>query len=303
MSGSPAGLPDDWWRWGEGAAPTLAWNFATEAPLVALRWARETGEVLAADAVGGMYQLDSSGRLANLIRGPSPIRALSFSDTGGGGVALVGDDKLYWFNPQLVFQGCLEHSEQAASISLDPHGEYAAVSLADGELVLYDCFRRRIRTFSTQQPLIALEFIPTVAELIGVAEYGLLCRYSFTGTKIYQQPLYSNVGDLAVARGGDVVLLACFSHGIQVHDETGEQVGSYQVGGTACRVAASYSGRKVAVVTMERHFYLVDETGHVEWQAILPDDVCRVACDPLGHSVILGFQSGRIARLDWPTSR
>jgi hypothetical protein len=62
-------------------------------------------------------------------------------------------------------------------------------------------------------------------------------------------------------------------------------------------------GRKVAVVTMERHFDLVDETGHVEWQAILPDDVCQVACDPLGHSVILGFQQGGIARLDCPAAR
>ena len=298
-----SGSGDDWWKWGEGTAPTLAWSFRTEAPLVALRWARETGEVLAADAVGGMYLLDSSGRLANLIRGPSPIRALAFSDTGGGGVALVGDDKLYWFNHQLVFQGCLEHAEQVASIALDPHGEYAGVSLADSSLILYDFFRKRIRTVSTQQPLIALEFIPSVPEMVGVAEYGMLCRFAFQGDKLYQQPLYSNVGDLAVARGGDIVLLACYAHGIQLHDDTGEQVGSYQVGGTASRVAASYSGRKVAVVTMERHIYLVDESGAVEWQAILPDDVCRVACDPLGHSVLLGFQSGRLARLNWPTSR
>ncbi|MFN6106421.1 MAG: hypothetical protein ACK5EA_18470, partial [Planctomycetaceae bacterium] len=65
MSGSKAGLTEDWCRWGEGVPPTLAWNFASVAPLVALRWARETGEVLAADAVGGMSLRDSAGRLAH----------------------------------------------------------------------------------------------------------------------------------------------------------------------------------------------------------------------------------------------
>lgn len=290
----------DWHTQGEGRSPHLAWSFTTEAPLVALKWARETGEVLIADSVGGMYLLDAGGKLLNLTRGPSPIRALGFSDTGAGGIALVGDDKLYWFNRQLTFQGCLEHAEQASAIALEPYGQYAAVSLADGDLIVYDWYRKRVRKLQTPQPLVALEFVPARAELVGVAEYGLLWRAMFTGERLCQQQLWSNVGDLALSGNGETVLLACYSHGIQVHDESGEQVGSYQVGGTACRVVCSFSGKKLACATMERHFYFLDSGGQVEWQAILPDDVCRLVCDPFGTSVLCGFQSGRVVRLDWP---
>ncbi len=289
----------DWLRQGQGRTPDLAWSFATEAPLVAMKWARETGDLLLADAVGGMYLLDRAGKLLNLTRGPSPIRALGFSDTGAGGVALVGDDKLYWFNRQLTFQGCLEHADQVASIALEPFGQYAAVSLADGQLIIYDWYRKRVRSAQTPHPLVALEFVPTAAELVGVAEYGMLCRLKFTGETIHHKQLWSNVGDLAVARGGETVLLACYAHGVQLHDSHGEQIGSFQVGGTACRTSASFSGRKLACATMERHFYFIDSDGPVEWQAILPDDVCRIACDPLGQSVVIGFQSGRVVRLDW----
>lgn len=290
---------DEWWRQGEGTPPHLAWSFATEAPLVSLKRARETGEILMADAVGGMYLLDARGKLLNLTRGPSPIRALAFSDSGAGGVALVGDDKLYWFNRQLTFQGCLEHSEQVASIALEPLGQYAAVSLADGQIIIYDWFRRRVRALNPMQPLVAMEFMPTVPELVGVAEYGMLCRYTFTGDKVYHQPLWSTVGDLAISKGGEGVLLACYSHGVQVHNEGGEQIGSYQVGGTACRVSTSYTGKKIVCATMERHFYYIHEDGSVEWQTILPDDVCRVICHPLGESAVVGFQSGRVVQMEW----
>ncbi len=75
----------DWLKFGEGTPPQLSWSLATEAPLVALRLARETGEVLAADAIGTLYHIDRTGRIANITRGPSPIRAIAWSDTGTGG--------------------------------------------------------------------------------------------------------------------------------------------------------------------------------------------------------------------------
>ena len=43
----------EWLRHGEGRRPRVSWSISMEAPLVALQLARETGEVLAADAIGG----------------------------------------------------------------------------------------------------------------------------------------------------------------------------------------------------------------------------------------------------------
>jgi hypothetical protein len=289
----------DWVRRGEGTRPRIAWSFATEAPLVALQFARETGETLAADALGGLYLVAPDGRLLGVTHGPSPIRSLGWSDTGAGGIALVGDDKLYWFDRRLTFQGWLEHTEPVLGIALEAHGHYAAVSLQSCVNVLYDVNRRPVRRFRSLQPLTTLEFLVHEAALIAVTEYGLLCSHAFTGEQLWQTQLWANVGDLSVTGDGQSILLACFTHGIQCHDAAGRQVGSYQVGGTVCRVSASFIPGRLSAATMERHFYFLDDDGQVQWQTTLPDDVCRLICEPAGKAVVCGLQSGRIVRLEW----
>lgn len=289
----------DWLRLGQGKRPKLSWSLSTEAPLVALRMARETGDVLAADASGGLYHISRAGKLANLTHGPSPIRGIAWSDTGSGGIALIGDEKLYWFNRQLLFQGWLEHSEQVMALALDAHGNYAAVSLTSCTTVIYDSNRKFIRRFGSLQPLIALEFLVDRPALVGVAEYGLLCAHAFTGEQEWQEQLWANVGDLSVTGDGRTILLACYAHGIQCHDAAGRQVGSYQVGGTVSRVSTGFIPGRIAAATMERHFYYIDADGQVVFQAPLPDDICRVICDPFGKAVVVGLTSGRIMRLEW----
>jgi hypothetical protein len=289
----------DWLKQGQGTRPRLSWSLSTDAPLVALKLARETGDVLAADAIGGLYHINRAGKIANLTHGPSPIRSIAWSDTGAGGIALVGDEKLYWFNQRLLFQGWLEHSEPVLAVALEAHGNYAAVSLSSATNVIYDANRKSVRRFSSLQPLIALEFLVNRPAIIGVAEYGLLCAHAFTGEEEWQQQLWANVGDLSVTGDGRTILLACYSHGIQCHDADGRQVGSYQVGGTVSRVSTGYIAGHIAAATVERHFYYIGADGQVEFQAVLPDDVCRVICDPFGRAVIVGLASGRIDRLDW----
>lgn len=298
-NGGGGGNDGDWLKQGQGRRPRLSWSLSTEAPLVALQLARETGEVLAADAIGGLYHIDRAGKIANITRGPSPIRALAWSDTGSGGMALVGDEKLYWFNRRLLFQGWLEHPEPVLGLAFEAHGNYAAVSLSSGTNIIYDANRKRVRRFVSQRPLIALEFLLNRPALVGVAEYGLLCAHTFTGQEEWQQQLWSNVGDLSLTGDGRTILLACYSHGIQCHDGQGRQVGSYQLGGTVSRVSTSFIPGRIAAATIERHFYYISADGQVEFQATLPDDLCRVFCDPFGKGVVLGLTSGRIMRLDW----
>lgn len=289
----------DWLKHGEGSPPRISWSLATEAPLVAMQLARETGEVLAADAIGGLYHIDRTGKIANLTRGPSPIRSLAWSDTGSGGIVLVGDDKLYWFDQRLLFQGLTEHPEPVLGVALEAHGNYAAASLSSATTIIYDSNRKSVRRFNSLQPLVALEFLVDRPALVGVAEYGLLCCHAFTGEELWQQQLWANVGDMSITGDGQTILLACYAHGIQCHDGQGRQVGSYQVGGTVSRVSTSFIPGRIAAATVERHFYYIAADGEVEFQAQLPDDVCRVICEPLGTAVILGLASGRIMRLDW----
>lgn len=288
-----------WLAEGEGKHPRLSWSLSTEAPLVGLQLARETAEVLAADAAGGLYHVSRDGKLANLVHGPAPIRAVAWSDTGSGGVALVGEEKLYWFDRKLVFQGSLEHAEPVVAVAIEAHGNYVAASLSSSTTVIYDVNRKPVRRFRSLQPLVALEFLVSRPALIGVAAYGLLCSFTFAGEEEWHQQLWANVGDMSATGSGETILLACYAHGIQCHDSLGRQVGSYQLGGTVARVSTSFHPGRLAAATTERHFYYIDSDGQVLFQAALPDDACRVICDPFGQGVILGLASGRILRLDW----
>lgn len=289
----------DWLNRGEGQKPRAAWSFATEAPLVALEFARETEETLAADEAGGLYRLDRRGKLVNLTHGPSPVRSLGWSDTGGGGIALIGDEKLYWFDRQLTFQGWLELAEAALCVGLDAHGTYAAVSFDSCSTAIYDANRKVVRRFRSAQPLKQIAFLVRSAALVEVTEYGSLCCQDFLGETLWQEQLFANVGDLSISGDDQTILLACYTHGIQSHNGRGSRTGSYQMEGTVCRVSISFDGSRIAAATMERYFYVTNSEGRILWRVVLPAEVCRLHCDPFGQAVIVGLQSGRIARLEW----
>jgi hypothetical protein len=281
----------EWLRTGSGNKPRLSWSFATEAPLAALKQARETGEVLAADTVGGIYHFARDGQLIGLTHGPSPLRGLGWSDTGAGGVALVGDRRLCWFDRQLAFQGSAELAASGTALAMESHGHYVAAARDDCATAIYDTRYKFLRKYAVLQPLMALEFLLHTPAIVGITSYGMLCCHSFSGEQLWQEKL--------ITAGGKLILLACFNVGIQCHDEKGLQVGSYQLGGTVSRIASSYHAGRIAAATVEGHFYWIDQSGRVEWQSSLPEPICQMACDPRGAGVTCGFQSGRIVRLDW----
>ncbi len=289
----------DWISAGEGATPRLKWTFSTEAPLVGLRLARESGEVLAADAAGGLYLLNRKGRISGLSRGPSPIRAIAWGDTGGGGVALVGKNKLYWFDQNLKFDKKVVLSEKALNVALDAHSQYAVVSLADGSNLIFDSPRKPIRTFETNQPLVHLDFLVREPAILGVAGYGMLCKFDFRGNEIWRENLWSEVGGMAVTGNGSAILLACFSHGIQRYNAAGRSDGSYQLGETVSHVSSSFGPYRMLASSVEQQLYWLDFDGRVLWMAQPSETLVAAACDPLGYGAVCGFESGQVLRVSW----
>jgi hypothetical protein len=292
----------DWLTAGRGNPPRATWVFAADAPLAWLELARETGEVLAADVSGGIYLLDRRGKISSLTRGPTPLRALGWSATGNGGVALVGENKLYWFTRQLEFKGGVELPEASLAVALDAHGDYAVVSLVNGVNLVFDGPRKPLYQFETMRPLARLEFLVHEPWILGIADYGLLCCHTLQGDLRWQQQLWTNAGDLAATGNCEMVLVASFSHGIQRFDDRGRNIGSYQLEGTASRIATSFVPHRITASTLERDLYWLDADGNMLWAATLPEDVSRLACDPLGEGLICGLQSGRVLRLDWQKS-
>lgn len=293
----PAG--PDWVRQGRGIGPSVRWTFGVDAPLTGLRLARETGEILAADETGGLYRIDRKGDYSAVNRLRDPIREVSWSDDGQVAVALVGDSQLHLFDRSLKERWMLDLPEECYQIAIDPYGQYIAVSLADSGNLIFDAKKRRVAGFETIRPLKHIRFLTSEATLVGAAEHGLICCHSLDGEQLWQEKLWSNVGEMTATGDGNLIYLAGFTHGVQTFDGDGDPIGSYILEGTVNRLATSYDPNRLIATTVERHLYWLDADGELLWSAETPNDVVRLTCDPFGEWVVCGFADGHLVCLDW----
>ncbi|MEX2286584.1 MAG: hypothetical protein WD648_05800 [Planctomycetaceae bacterium] len=289
-----------WWDGGRGVPPELLWSFTADAPLAAIQLGRETGELLIADASGGLYLLDRRGQVVALTRGFQRLGKIAWSDTGNGGVANIGDRTLCLLSNSLKEEWSADLSDDILGVAVDPFGNHVAAALANGANQVFTRNQQRVCRFDTVRPLSHLRFVPADARILGVAEYGLICCHELTGPEIWQEKTWSNIGDACLAGGENVVHLAAFSHGVQKFRlSDGSTAGLLQVEGTPNRVASSYTGNRLAIATVERQFYWCDRHGELIWAAHLDEDVTAVHCDPLGAGLVCGLASGRVVRLEW----
>lgn len=290
----------DWLDSGHGVPPEKRWSFTIDAPLVAVQLARETGEVLAADASGGLYLFDRRGQLATLTRGFHALGALAWCDTGTCGAAAVDESRLIRFDRQLKVEWSVQLPDAVVSVATDPFGNCLAAGLADGRVMLYDAFKRKIGEFASFRPLRHLHFLATLREFVAASEYGLICRMDLSGQEVWADKNWANVGDVAATGDGGRVYVAGFNHGIRILDGEGRGRGSWMVEGTANRIDCSFAPSRVAATTLERHLYWLDDDGEMLWGANLPDEPAAVRVDPLGTGLVLGLAAGRLIRLEWP---
>ena len=296
---NPPASDSGWLSSGLGDGPGLRWSFSTDAPLVDLVTARESGEVLAGDASGGIYMLDRRGRAVAVTRGFANLSALAFSDTGEALAAVVRDTKLCRLDRRLDMRWSIDLPDTIRAVAVDPFGEYIAASLANGRTHVLDSQRDTVSRFETARPLCLLTLIATEPVVIGAAEYGLLCSYSLDGALNWNEQLLSSVGDLAATGDGGNVYLAGFSHGVLAFDGEGMNRGTYVVEGTPNHVSTSFVSRRLCVTTLERHTYWIDANGEMLWAGVLPEDAVRVHCDPVGNGAVCGLVSGRILSVGW----
>lgn len=291
------GTPD-WLKTGRGARPSQLWSFATDAPLTELDVARESGEVLAADESGGLYRLDRRGRVQSLTRTSHQIPLVAWADDGSAGAAVLDDTTLAWFDPSLQFRWTRELPDEAIGLTISPQGTHVTVALSNGQNLVFDADKRKVSQFESLRPLRYLEYLLAEPALIVAADYGFFARFSLDGDPEWNERLWSTVNDLTVTGDGKTIALAALAHGLQVYDPNGSSIGSFVLDGTAHRVTSTYTRKRFAVATLERHLILVDDTGELKWMVEAPDDISRIRLAPLGDSLIVGFASGRIVRLN-----
>ena len=289
----------DWLSEGQGIPPKVRWAFATEAPLVALDMGRESGEVVAADATGGLYRLDRRGQLLTVSRGLKGVRNLAWSDTVAEGAAIVGERRVYRLNAQLEQEWSVGLPEPALGVAVAPFGHHTAISLANGGNLVLGPNSEQIAVFDTIRPMKWIKFVASEPVIVAAADYGQICAHQLNGLMLWSEKSFTSLGDMYAAGDGDTILLAGFNHGIQALDLNGSLRDSYLIEGTVSRVGCSFTADRIAAATMERHLYWLDSDGQLLWATRVDDDVVRVICDPLGEWLICGLTAGHIVRLDW----
>ena len=284
-------------------APRIAWAFSTDAELVSLSMARESGGVFAVDESGGLYQLNRQGRIESVSRGLKDARLLRWSDNGEAGVVVCGDNEFCVLDDGLNVLWSADAPATILTAAIDAWGHNIALTLDNSNAVMLSVDREKLSQFTTLQPLKFLQFSVGKPRVFGAAEYGLLCCNRFNGKEVFAEKLWSTVGDLSITEDGKQIFLASHAHGIQQFDRHGTSQASHIVEGTPNRVAAAFFGERVVASTIERHLYWLDADGALLWAAETPESVVNLICDPLGEWLIVGFQSGRVLRLDWEAER
>lgn len=293
-------LTPAWMEQGQGLTPELMWSFATDAPLRTIAYSRESQETTLADEIGGVYRLDAGGRAATLTRLPQPIRELAWSDAGNAGIALLGKRQLVRLNRDLQIVWEIELPDEGLAVAVDPFGSYFAVSMTDGHSLIFNQYRRKVVEFETIRPLRFLRFLIHQPMLLASAEHGLLTCIDLNGDRMWEEKLWTNVGDLSLADDTGIIYLAGFVHGILGYDIDGDSHGSYQMSGTVKYCATSSRGERIAVYTIEEHLSWLDADGELVWVGTVPEPIVQLQVDALGQGIICAFASGRILCLHWP---
>jgi hypothetical protein len=291
--------------------PGTAWSVLTDAPLKGMALAREAGSVFAWDEADQLYRIDARGQFQSVARAPGKILHGAISDDGTL-VALVGEGSRLW-----LLDGDFElmHDRSSIadplSIAIDPHGRYVAVGSKMNVVQFYSRYAKLSGKFETKQPLSSLVFIPDRMFLVGIGAYGSLSGIELAprgsngaldGETVWYEALMSSTGRLATTGDGQIILVSCYTHGIQRYDLEGRSEGAYHLGGSAAHAVPDFAGRSIAVATLEGELAILSGAGNVRWRKTLNRPAMALETDALGRYLVYGQATGEIVRIDFHSS-
>ncbi|NNJ25515.1 hypothetical protein LzC2_15860 [Planctomycetes bacterium LzC2] len=282
--------------------PAMLWGFSADAPLIAVRVAREGGRTLVADQGGGLSMLDAAGRVEHLQRGLKDLSSLAFADSGTAAAAAFGADVLGWVEPDLRVKWRLPMPASITALAVDPHGRHVAVALSNGDVTVYTNRRKRLSRFTALRPLDHLHFLATRPLLVGAADRGLIASYDLRGRQQLDVKTWANCGDLAVTGDGTRMAAAAFNLGVQRFDGSGRVKDTLSTGDSPAKVAMAFRGwGPLAVATLEQQLFRLTAAGEVDWAAPAPAAITDLALDAAGKLMTVGFETGRVVRLEFFT--
>ncbi len=294
-------MPDapEWVEAGRGRTPDVKWTFKADGPLSSMRLTRETSELYLTDEIGGIYRLNSLGKMTGMTRFPQKIRSLTWSDNGAYGAGVVGKNILVRFDRQFGTVWEVELSADCEAVAIDAYGQFTAIGFKDSGNLVLDPYHQKVGLFQTMRPVKFMEFVQDEPAIIVAAEHGMLSCYDLVGKSIWDEKLWSNAGDLALSPMSHQIWLAGYMHGLQIFGYHGETEGSFLIEGNAAKVAVSVRGDKIAIYTIEQNLIWMDKDSEILWSSSVPFAIAYLQADPLGRSLIVADPEGVVYCLSW----
>ena len=270
------------------------WSWYSNGPLKGCGLLRERQWIYAWDDSNTIYLLDLQGSLMAQQRAPREVLAVSAADTTGTLVAISRAGHIWWLDGDLQPRVEISCPFDPLSVAVDSHGYYAVVSSQHGASIICDHQGKQVGDFETSRPLKHLAFAPASGLIIGAAEHGVLSCHTIRGQEEWNESLWSNVGSLALDGEGEIILLACFNHGLARYDAGGGKEGVYRFDYSPSLVAVDYEGSTMLVASLEQ--YLTDLTyeGAIRANKPLSSRPVSLTIDPLARYGVLGYADGEL---------
>lgn len=279
--------------------PTPLWSHKLGDAIAGMRFARESGHVLAWDVNRRAILLNRRGSLQSQSTQPSPIVAAAIADVGTA-IAVAGDDAVTWLRPDLSPRWRKQLTTKPTAIALDSHGRCVAVADAGNKLHLFDKSGRPIGApLTTPRPLYYLHYLATSPLLIGAADFGLLSALDLrTRQWTWQDNPVIHLGDLTSSADGKVIALSCFSEGIRRYDALGKSAAILPTPEPCRFVGVANEGRLYWVGTIMSSLFAIDDRGGVRFEQRFDQPIAGAALGPLGDTGIVALADGRVLGLD-----
>lgn len=279
--------------------PQFEWSFLTSGPLVSLKHCTESEETFLADYSGALYRLTPQGEVTHHSRNYKGIDLFTWSENSEAGVACLDSNKVMFIMGTLESEWSAKFREMVTALAIAPSADYVAISFDNKKTVIYDRYKTKIATLETRQPLTNLAFCREDNFIVGCSDTGLISAFELDGDPYWEQIPTLQSGQICLNNKGTRIYIASYSRGIQVFNNQGDSVGTYQIKGTPNRIDYNEFGERLAVGTTEGHLIWLNSAGTVLWATGAADIPVSVQCGSCSKRLIAGLASGEVVSLRW----
>jgi hypothetical protein len=139
--------------------------------------------------------------------------------------------------------------------------------------------------------------VPAAPYLLGAADYGLVACFDLTGRCHWRDGLVAHIGSLAVSGEGELVVLACYTEGLQRYTAGGANKGRIALAAPGRLAAISYDGGRLLVAGLSDRLDLLDREGRSLAQGNLDLPPAALAVSALGDTAAAALPDGKVVGL------